>query len=572
MSKHTWRSSKRAVEKFLKKTLEAHYENNTETVYESLSQSHMPLPLAAVVTTERPENWEDQVEIESPALDIRGAASDSSTEQGDQSSDSIDDPWRPLDLEGQNHYTSDSEEDEPRRESLRDETAKWACQFNVTHSALNGLLKILQSHQLDVPASATTLLKTPKNQEVSKKSGGDYIYFGLAQSLQDFLSDRPNVHDLDCLELCFNIDGLPLHRSTKVAFWPILCTIFNVCAEDPIVIALFCANHKPTSLDFLTEFIEELLELIHTGVQIGEHLLTVGVHSIICDAPARAMVKGITQFNGFYGCDQCEVKGVYQGRMLFMENDCRLRTDESFRSQTNKLHHRADIPFCKLPIDMISQFPIDYMHQVNLGVTRKLLVMWTGSWCLKQARLAALHINRISSNLVKMKQYIPCEFVRKPRSLSDLAMWKASELRQFLLYTGPLALKDVLAPETYMNFLCLSVGVTLLMSEKFVPEHSDYACELLKHFVCEAQRLYGEKFVTYNVHSVIHLADVARRYGSLQNCSAYPFENYMQRLKRLVRSTTNPIVQVANRLSELKVCYVVVKQSTMFGFNTRGEI
>ena len=294
------------------------------------------------------------------------------------------------------------------------------------------------------------------------------------------------------------------------------------------------------------------LELIHTGVQIGEHLLTVGVHSIICDAPARAMVKGITQFNGFYGCDQCEVKGVYQGCMLFMENDCRLRTDESFRSQTNKLHHRVDSPFCKLPIDMISQFPIDYMHQVNLGVTRKLLVIWTGSGCLKQGRLAALHINRISSNLVKMKQYIHCEFVRKPRSLSDLAMWKASELRQLLLYTGPLALKDVLAPENYMNCLCLSVGVSLLMSEKFVPEHSDYACELLKHSVCEAQRLYGEKFVTYNVHSVIHLADVARRYGSLQNCSAYPFENYMQRLKRLVRSTQNPIVQVANRLSELK--------------------
>ena len=79
MSKHTWRSSKRAVEKFLKKTLEAHYENNTETDVEPLSQSHMPLPPAAVVTTERPENWEDHVEIESPALDIRGAASDSST-------------------------------------------------------------------------------------------------------------------------------------------------------------------------------------------------------------------------------------------------------------------------------------------------------------------------------------------------------------------------------------------------------------------------------------------------------------------------------------------------------------
>ena len=47
----------------------------------------------------------------------------------------------------------------------------------------------------------------------------------------------------------------------------------------------------------------------------------------------------------------------------------------------------------------------------------------------------------------------------------------------------------------------------------------------------------------------MHLAYEVQDYGSLDPCSAFSFENYIQELKRLVRSGKN-LVQIAKRLSE----------------------
>lgn len=92
------------------------------------------------------------------------------------------------------------------------------------------------------------------------------------------------------------------------------------------------------------------------------------------------------------------------------------------------------------------------------------------------------------------------------------------------MYTGPFVLKDILPKQQYDHFMCLHVGVCILMNVELVAQHSEYAIQLLQYFVLESIAIYGRKCVTYNVHCLVHLPDVAIFYGSLESCSAYKFE------------------------------------------------
>ena len=79
------------------------------------------------------------------------------------------------------------------------------------------------------------------------------------------------------------------------------------------------------------------------------------------------------------------------------------------------------------------------------------------------------------------------------------------------------------------------------------------AKELLQYYVYNAVEHYGTLFCVYNVHNLLHISDDVLHYRtSLHDVSAFPFENYLQKLKKLVRGKHNPLVQVCKRLDELE--------------------
>ena len=81
-------------------------------------------------------------------------------------------------------------------------------------------------------------------------------------------------------------------------------------------------------------------------------------------------------------------------------------------------------------------------------------------------------------------------------------------------------------------------------------EYRQFAHDLLVLFVHESADIYGPEFLVYNVHSLTHLKSEVDEFGSLDNSSAFVFENYTQHLKRFIRNGRNPVVQIANRLGE----------------------
>ena len=334
---------------------------------------------------------------------------------------------------------------------------------------------------------------------------------------------------------------------------------------NPFVVGIFGGNKKPNVKILLFDFIKQLKELVAKPVQINGNHYEISIFCFTCDAPARSMLKSIVQHTGYFSCERCTIKGSSKDhRIVFneQEDNVVLRTNELFRDNkycesdnNGKCHQLNKSPLVELPFNIIKDFSLDYMHLVCLGVMRHILYFYKGTFKgVFEGRLSSVQQNVLSDRLVALNGILPTDFVRQPRSLSELDRWKATELRSFLLYTGIVVLKGILSKECYKHFLSLSLAIRMLC-EKSVKclEDLSSAEELIYYFVNNAKQHYGNTFVVYNVHSLLHITDDVEHFSSnLHDVSAFQFENYLQKLKRLVHGKHNPVSQIANRLSELK--------------------
>lgn len=174
-------------------------------------------------------------------------------------------------------------------------------------------------------------------------------------------------------------------------------------------------------------------------------------------------------------------EGKYINSIIFPEFNCPLRTDQSFREKQQEEHHIGISILESLKINMISQVAIDYMHLVYLGVMKRLLQFWTKGF--KDVRFPKDHQNYLSKTLLALRTSIPYEFSRLPRSLHEVDKWKATELRLFLLYIGPVILKSVMSTKYYEHFLTLSVAIRILCHPELCFTLNEYAHNLLIYFV-----------------------------------------------------------------------------------------
>lgn len=145
----------------------------------------------------------------------------------------------------------------------------------------------------------------------------------------------------------------------------------------------------------------------------------------------------------------------------------------------------------------MSNFQIGYMHNVCLGVVRKLLNCWNLEPL--SMRLGNRKVTLISQHLIFLSQYFSVEFNRKPRGLDLLPRWKATQFRTFLLYWL------FLYQKTHINiWLCI-------------------CCSLSEYFCVHCQHLYVKLLMVYNVHMLSHLSDDAVVYGTVDSFSAFTY-------------------------------------------------
>ncbi|KYN00040.1 hypothetical protein ALC62_09202 [Cyphomyrmex costatus] len=359
---------------------------------------------------------------------------------------------------------------------------------------------------------------------------------------------------INTLDILVNIDGLPISKSGVSSLWLILCS--STVVKSVYIVGAFYGETKPENNIFLEKFVNEAIYLINNSLFRDGKKIEIKLHALVCDAPAKSFVLGVKNHNGYYSCTKCTIEGKYvNGRVCFPIKDTNppLRTDEDFLNNKYEDFQIVETILSKIPkFGPITDVPLDYMHLVCLGVVKKLILLWlTGPLSV---RLSNNMINNISEQLMQIRNSVPYDYTRRPRSLKHVRLWKATEFRQFLLYTGPVILMRILKRDVYINFLSLHVAMTIIASP-ILSKHElnvNYAQSLLEYFVASFTQIYGEQYVSHNIHNLLHICTDVRKYGPVDTFSAFKFENHMTNVKKLLRKPDKPLQQLARRYAEIE--------------------
>jgi len=421
---------------------------------------------------------------------------------------------------------------------------EWAREpGKLSKRKLDDLLAKLHPVFPNLPLSYKTLLQTP-GINLIPVNGGKLWYKGITFNLNgmDLQGYLERFHEI---VIDVNIDGLPLHKNSPVRFWPILGRLVKT-KNEPFIIALFKGRVDPSIEDFIQPFVREVDHLLRNGYTSNNIVYKFSIRHYILDAPARAKVKCCIEHGGYCACEKCEVVGEWiDNRMTYVDLDETLRTDESFRNQEQPYHHQGRSPLLNIETLLISQFRLDGLHLIDLGVFKRFLLAlrkWNGLWKLHYDTVAA-----ISHELEMLRNSCPSDFNRLPKSFEDFSYMKGTEYRRLLLYDGVLVFRNYLDENIYKLFLLLHCGIYILRSPVFVKNLCGYADQLLRTFIKHSADVFGKKFVVYNVHSMCHLSKECEEHGALDSFSAYPFENKLFSIKTSLQSGYKPLKQAAYR-------------------------
>ena len=254
-----------------------------------------------------------------------------------------------------------------------------------------------------------------------------------------------------------------------------------------------------------------------------------------------------------------------------------------WHKDSDKRHQHWATTLMNFDVLCVTQFVLDFMHSVCLGVQKRMLCLWLAASKKVGLYEPLCKRDRLSLDtlITNMGTCMPSDFTRQElRGSDDIAYWKAKELRTFLLYSGPAILMSFFSsqPDIYNHWLYLHAAIRALC----LPERTlrnfwlPFARQWLLYFVDRSITIYGESFPVYNVHSLCHIADDVEKLGmSLDELSAFKFENHLQIIKNYINpSTKNACVSVARKLNALdKVCrrdaskYIGIVGSTLHKSN-----
>lgn len=381
---------------------------------------------------------------------------------------------------------------------------------------------------------------------------------------------KKQVYDENMISINFSVDGAPVFESSNTSVYPVLCTVNELNPIDRrnniLLSSIWFGVGKPKDMNsYLKPFVTEAKNLLKDGFsycyknQIYKKKVVVLMG--VCDSVARPLVRCSTQFNGTYGCGLC----LNQGKSVKKGKGCtrvypiingnpfgeglRNHEDTLLHSKQKKKLKRKGIKkisiLCDLPTyDIINNLDADWMHCVGLGVCRQFANLWFDKKNCNEEFYFGDIIDSIDSCITSFRP--TSDISRTPRPLSDRVHMKAHEWIVFLLvYSLPL-LKIFFTKKFVDHWALLVEGTSILVKKSILKSEVKYAAECLNEFILGVQSLYGEKYMSFNVHLLSHLAISVENWGPLYTHSAFIYEDFNQTILAYVKSPNGVELQICD--------------------------
>jgi len=422
------------------------------------------------------------------------------------------------------------------------------------------LLHGINKFHPDLPLDPRTLLRTPIVHRIENMGTGQYVYVPLEQSLTEQIQHL-KIGDTDEVSVQLSIDGASITERSDIAHWYFVAAVHSPIRGKPFLVAAYRGDSKPeTFIAYFEKPVIDLEKLEQTGLihPVSKKPVIVKVHSVVCDSIARCWVKCTFQPGGYGACDRCccpwerfqyterTKVGNVKYKTIYVSQDGDMRNDADFRSHgVYTDHHTAGVrsPFERLSIDMVLDFPSDYMHSVCTGSMKRLL----GSWL----SMTRLHLRYGQPFYKEIMTCLTYDFSRTDGVLWKSNNWKATQLRLFAIYIGQVLMKDLLPDDMYIHFLHFASSLYIMFQPNL--EHLLPQADLnLKNFVRSYAYFYGYDQMVYNTHMLSHLMQDRERFGDLDSVSMFPYENFFGFCKRRIRGGHRSLEQLINRYEELR--------------------
>ncbi|XP_044597322.1 uncharacterized protein LOC123273905 isoform X2 [Cotesia glomerata] len=381
------------------------------------------------------------------------------------------------------------------------------------------------------------------------------------------------------LSFTINTDGCQTTKSSNCSAWPVYAMINELSPQlrkkHMLLVAIYVDAQHPMMNYFLRPFTDEIQILFTTGIKwkpsaTSEIISRFMVTTCSLDAPARASVTSMIQYNGRNGCLWCYAKGKSLGPGKFVypfcqcykkqRTDAEVRNDMLYAFDTGKIRHGVKniSSLVALPLfNICNGVVVEAMHAVYLGVVKRhteilMDLKFSPKACKSKARKTKppYYVGDFNSRKLIDRRLLsikpPSCRSRRPRSISTYQKWKASEWRNWLDY-APSCLQNIL-PVKYVNHLALlSEAIHHLNSDSISHANLDRCERLLKKYVKLFQQYFGEVNMTSNLHTLTHLVKVVRDWGPIWVHEAFVFESWNRKILEYVTSSFAPTEQIATR-------------------------